>query len=105
MNKCNHLQNPERIKKLIPAVDFYTKELQLTNLGYRSGKWATAGLCPFHEDTRAGSFKINVETGAFKCWSCGARGNDIISFLQTRDGLSFPEVLQNLSIEWGVTDA
>ena len=38
------------------------------------------GLCPFHKDTRAGSFVINRTTGSFKCFSCGETGVDIIAF-------------------------
>ncbi|HAJ19879.1 MAG TPA: hypothetical protein DCL95_07445, partial [Rhodospirillaceae bacterium] len=38
------------------------------------------GLCPFHADTRPGSFVVNKATGAFKCFSCGEQGGDIITF-------------------------
>ncbi len=89
------------IKSAIDPADFYLRELNLCRFGYRSGQWAVAGHCPFHDDTKPGSFKINQETGAFKCWSCGASGNDIIAFLKIRDNMDFIEVLERLSNEWG----
>lgn len=89
------------IKAAINPVDFYMRELNLCRFGYRSGQWATAGHCPFHDDNKPGSFKINQETGAFKCWSCGASGSDIIAFLKLRDSIDFFEVLKRLSCDWG----
>lgn len=94
--------NVTKIKDHINPYDFYLREQNLCRYGYRSNSWVVAGLCPFHEDNRAGSFKINVETGAFKCWSCGASGGDIITFLQKRDDLDFLETLRKLSNEWEV---
>ena len=102
MKERRFIITPETIKRSIAPHDFFSKEQQQPNLNSKSSKWATAGLCPFHDDTKTGTFKINLETGAFKCWSCGARGGDIITFLQMRDGLSFPEALKKLSTEWGV---
>lgn len=90
------------IKDCISPHDFYLREQNLCRYGHRSSSWAIAGLCPFHNDTRPGSFKINVKTGAFKCWSCGTYGGDIIAFIQQRDGLSFSEILGKLAREWGV---
>jgi len=92
------------IKNAISPYDFYLREQNLARYGNRSGKWVVAGLCPFHEDSNPGSFKINVDTGAFKCWSCGVGGGDVIAFLQQRDDLGFIEVLKRLSREWEVYD-
>lgn len=89
------------IKDRIDSHDFYLREQNLTQYGYRSGKWAVAGLCPFHPDGKPGSFKVNLENGAFKCFSCGAHGGDIIAYLQQRDQLSFREAVQYLINEWG----
>ena len=36
------------------------------------GAWRSA-LCPFHEDSKP-SLRVRVETGAFRCHACGARG-------------------------------
>jgi DNA primase len=91
-----------KIKSFISAHDFYLREQNLDRFRFISNQWAIAGLCPFHVDTKIGSFKINLKTGAFKCWSCGASGGDIISFLQKRDHTGFIETLDRLSREWRV---
>jgi DNA primase len=98
--KYSRLEASE-IKAAVDPVDFYLREQGIARFGYRSGKWAVAGLCPFHDDGSPGSFKINRETGAFKCFSCGEGGSDIIAFLQKRDGLAFVEALQSLASDWG----
>lgn len=54
------------------------------------------GLCPFHADTRPGSFVINKASGAYRCFSCGAHGGDIIAFHMQRNEISFPETLRQL---------
>lgn len=38
------------------------------------------GLCPFHADKKPGSFYVNLNTGAFKCHSCGAKGGSLAAF-------------------------
>jgi DNA primase len=76
--------------------------LNLHRFGYKSGRWAVAGLCPFHDDDREGSFKVNLDTGAFKCWSCGVTGGDVIAFVQKRDGIEFIQALKKISIDWRV---
>lgn len=84
------------LKRSVPPFEFYLKELGLERYGYRSGHWALAGLCPFHNDNSAGSFKVNLQSGAYKCFSCGAGGGDVIAFLRERYGLSFKDALQLL---------
>lgn len=91
----------EDVKSYIPPTDFYRAELPAMP-SPKGGGWRDGGLCPFHADNHAGSFRVNLETGAFKCFSCGAKGSDIIAFTQHRDGLSFPETVRQLADEWGV---
>lgn len=88
------------IKNSISPLDFYSHELpgvKLTKHG-----WNDAGLCVFHNDTNTGSFFINFETGAFKCFSCGAAGSDIIAFVMALYGLNFKEALAKLVDDWGL---
>lgn len=89
------------IKANIPPADFYRAELPTMPLP-RGGGWRDGGLCIFHADNHAGSFRVNLETGGFCCFSCGAKGSDVIAFIRLRDDLSFPEALNKLSSEWGV---
>jgi DNA primase len=88
------------IKNTITPLDFYKYELPCANLK-RYG-WKDGGLCPFHNDRKPGSFRVNLNTGAFKCFACGASGGDIIAFTMERYGLTFIDALQKLADEWGV---
>jgi DNA primase len=89
----------KELKDLISPIDFYTREL--TYIGNRkTGGWANGGLCPFHDDRRAGSFWVNTRSGGFKCFSCNTKGGDIIAFIQARYGLTFWEALQRLKDDW-----
>lgn len=62
------------------------------------GRWRSC-CCPFHNDTRP-SLSVNIETGAFKCHACGARGGDLIDFHRQRHGLGFKDAAQALGA-WG----
>ena len=90
------------IKAAIPAHDFYLRELGLSRYGSKSNSWAVAGICPFHPDRKAGSFKINLETGGFQCWSCGASGGDIITFTEKRYDFDYRQAAARLIDEWGL---
>ncbi len=90
----------DSIKNSITPLDFYCHELLGATLK-RHG-WNDGGLCPFHEDNKPGSFHVNIETGAYKCFSCGSAGGDIITFVMERYSLTLIEALQRLSDEWGV---
>ncbi|MBX9895590.1 MAG: hypothetical protein K2Y09_10475 [Nitrosomonas sp.] len=94
-------QSLQNVKAYICPVDFYRSELPAMPPPRGSG-WRDGGLCPFHSDKQTGSFRVNLETGAFLCFSCGSKGGDIIAFIQQRDGLSFPDALQKLIDEWGI---
>ncbi|AQQ10121.1 DNA primase [Sedimentisphaera cyanobacteriorum] len=59
------------------------------------------GLCPFHDDHKP-SLTVTPEIGRFKCFACGA-GGDIFSFIQMREGLSFPETVKRLADRAGIT--
>lgn len=94
MKHHSYKLSPLSVKEAINPHDFYLSEQNLCRVGQRSGKWATAGLCPFHADSKQGSFKVNLTTGAFRCWSCGAHGGDIIAFVMQKHDLSFKEGLE-----------
>jgi len=42
-----------KIKEWISPYDFYLQEQDLGRFGYKSGQWAVAVLCPFHDDGSA----------------------------------------------------
>lgn len=89
------------IKEQIRPLDFY--RLELPNMKYASSQnWCDGGLCPFHADNKAGSFRVHTGTGAFTCFSCGMKGGDIITFTQIRYELNFVEAVQRISRDWGL---
>lgn len=94
-------RSPQSIMAQIPPADFYHAELPAMPQPNGNG-WRNGGLCPFHADKYAGSFRVNLEIGAFTCFSCGTKGGDIIAFIQKRDTLSFTEAVQKLTDEWGL---
>lgn len=94
-----------QIKERVNPYDFYLREQNLHRFDVKSGQWAVAGFCPFHADRSAGSFKVNVESGDFVCFSCGSKGADIIAFTMAKYDLSFYEALKHIAYEWGCTNA
>jgi DNA primase len=92
--------NIHSIKEWVNPQEFYAKELNKNS--NKSTNWIDGGVCPFHQDKRAGSFKINQVTGAFKCFSCGAGGGDVIDFTMALYGLSFRAAIAKLANEWGI---
>jgi hypothetical protein len=87
------------IKENVGIEIFYMQEL--TNFRPRNWKqWTCGGLCPFHKDKRQGSFWINISSGAYKCFSCGAKGGDVIAFVCQKYSLRFKQALDRLQNEY-----
>jgi DNA primase len=42
---------------------------------------------------------VNVANGGFYCFSCGAKGGDVLEFVRLHYGLSFPDALKHFQIE------
>jgi DNA primase len=58
------------------------------------------GLCPFHTE-KTPSFTVSAEKQMFHCFGCGA-GGDVFSFLQRKEGLSFPDSVRRLAERVGI---
>ena len=52
-------------------------------------------LCQFHNDHNP-SLSLNLETGAFRCFACGAKGGDIIAFHCLKFDVGFVEAAKEL---------
>lgn len=100
MYKKNHSIDVQRLKSDIDVKSFYEKELAISLKTHSSKSWSLAGLCPFHSDKQSGSFYVNLNTGAYKCFSCGIGGGDVIDFLCKRHQISFKEAISELSHAW-----
>src|SRR5205085_11225761 len=59
------------------------------------------GLCPFHDDNRP-SFDVDPRRQRYRCWSCGKYG-DVLTFVQERERLTFPEALELLARRVGIS--
>jgi DNA primase len=92
--------NADYIKNSLNPLDFYNHELP--NARIKRDGWNDGGLCPFHVDKAIGSFRINITTGAFKCFACGESGSDIIAFTMALHGLHFMDALAHLADDWGL---
>jgi DNA primase len=79
-------------RELLPEPCGYFARAGLALIG--RGRWRSA-LCPFHDDGHP-SLRVNVETGAFRCMACGAKGGDVLAFHRTRFGLSFKQAAWDL---------
>ncbi|MCP4600904.1 MAG: hypothetical protein GY847_10310 [Proteobacteria bacterium] len=85
-------------RSLLPSVESYFTSQNMELIG--RGIWRST-LCPFHNDTRP-SLRINIESGGYRCMSCGMHGRDVIDFHRARYGLQFKEACADLRA-WEVT--
>ena len=58
------------------------------------------GLCPFHNE-KTPSFSVSKSKGIFKCFGCGA-GGDQITFIMKRENLGFREAVKFLADKYGI---
>jgi hypothetical protein len=77
---------------LPPARTFYEREFGSLR---RINRGNAAVKCCFHKE-KTPSLSLNLSDGRFFCFGCGAKGGDVIDFLQKRDGLSFQDAAKSL---------
>src|SRR5437016_2471811 len=59
------------------------------------GEWRTA-RCVFHQPDKNPSLRVNLKTGAYRCFSCDARGGDVLDFHRQRYGMDFVDAARDL---------
>ena len=79
-------------RRLLPTPAAYYAGEGVKLLG--RGTWRDA-ICPFHQDTSP-SLRVRIETGAFRCMACGARGGDVLAFHMRRHALRFIDATKAL---------
>jgi len=89
----------QTIKKRIDPEVFYGREGVSIGRSNSTG-WCSAGLCPFHSDRRAGNFRVNIHSGGFICFACGAKGGDVIEFTRRLYELNFLGALKRLQNDY-----
>lgn len=70
-------------------------------LGLKKAGRSFTGLCPFHPE-KTPSFTVDPAKGVYYCFGCGKGGN-AFHFVMEVEGLTFPEAVERLSREAGVT--
>ena len=65
-----------------------------------AGSGNVKGLCPFH-DEKTPSFNVSPTKGVYFCYGCGA-GGDAITFVMSREHLSFVEAVERLAARAGI---
>jgi DNA primase len=95
MIKQNQKINANFIKNSISPLDFYRYELPKAPL--KKAGWNDGGLCPFHSDNKPGSFRVNLTTGAYKCFACGCAGGDVVAFTMSLYGLNFVTAVNDVA--------
>ena len=67
-------------------LDYYRQQFSKLRIN-KSSDWMKVNCC-FHEDHNP-SLSIHLKSGGFKCFSCGAKGGDVLAFHMQRYGLTF----------------
>jgi DNA primase len=91
-----------RDREIVDRVRDATDLLALVGSAVKLRKQGSAhvGLCPFHAE-RSPSFQVVPGKGFYHCFGCGKHG-DAFAWLMEREGMSFPEALEQLARAAGI---
>jgi DNA primase len=91
-----------RDREIVDRVRDATDLLALVGSAVKLRKQGSAhvGLCPFHAE-RSPSFQVVPNRGFYHCFGCGKHG-DAFAWLMEREGMSFPEALDQLARAAGI---
>lgn len=87
----------EEVKEKADLVEVIKK---YTGLKKRGANWT--GPCPFHEE-KTPSFVVSPAKGKYKCFGCGAGGNNAISFIMAKENFDFVPAVKMLANQFNVT--
>lgn len=92
--------NKETVLSSLNFRNFYSQYIPSLKI---NGKSEAMGLCPFHDD-HSPSLSVNIESGLYNCFSCGAAG-DVFKFYQDHKKVDFLTALKEVAEMQGITDA
>ncbi|MGH6922358.1 MAG: DNA primase [Propylenella sp.] len=88
------------IRARIPISDVVSRRVSWDKRKSNPGRGDYWACCPFHSE-KTPSFHAENRKGRYHCFGCGASG-DHFTFLVEREGLSFPEAVEQLAAEAGI---
>ncbi|MGI9355950.1 MAG: DNA primase [Rhizobiaceae bacterium] len=91
----------EEVRDRIPIADVVGRRVAFDRKKSNPAKGDFWGCCPFHGE-KTPSFHCENQKGRYHCFGCGASG-DHFKFMTELDGLSFPEAVERLADEAGIT--
>ena len=86
----------ESIKEAVTTAE--VAERYGIRLAQKGRTWV--GLCPFHAD-RHPSLAV-YDDGGYICWSCGAKGGDVVSFVAQLYGFSQGDAARRIEEDFGL---
>jgi DNA primase len=86
----------EAVRERTDIVDLVSQYVALKKAGR-----AFSGLCPFHSEKTA-SFSVDPAKQVYYCFGCGAGGN-AFHFLERIESVTFPEAVERLARNAGIT--
>ena len=92
------MRDREIVERVRDATDLMALVGQAVKL--RKQGSAFVGLCPFHAE-RSPSFQVVPNRGFYHCFGCGKHG-DAFAWLMEREGMTFPEALEQLARAAGI---
>ena len=92
------MRDRELVQRVKDATDLVALVGQAVKLRKQGSAWV--GLCPFHSE-RSPSFQVVGDRGFYHCFGCAKHG-DAFTWLQEREGLTFPEALEQLARQAGI---
>ncbi len=97
------IPTPSEIKRQVSPLEFYRREFgQVPALERIKGNgWSENFHCPFHDEKNP-SFGINAETGAYRCFACGAEGGSIIDYTMAQNGDDLADACKNIATAWNL---
>jgi DNA primase len=92
------MRDRELVQRVKDATDLAALVGQAVKLRKQGAAWV--GLCPFHSE-RSPSFQVVADRGFYHCFGCGKHG-DAFTWIMEREGLTFPEALEQLARAAGI---
>lgn len=93
------MQDRQLVETVRARVDLIELVGRYVNLRQRGSNFT--GCCPFHEE-KTPSFTVSPGKGVFHCFGCGA-GGDLFKFVERIEKLNFPQALEFLAHQAGVS--